>query len=330
MPQETFTSHPQYGGLLHPEFIAGVIENTMRESVVLSNFTRMRNMIARETWLDVRSELPSAFAVDGYNEGGAVPSVKTNTKKVTTQKFEPRLLKAGEFAAIKVFRDADLADALANGYDVIGGDIPVFASQFGRAIDRAIIFGVDKPVEWADIDSLWLRASTNGLVVTPTANNYVDLFGVGGVMEKIELTDYAPTGLVSAVQMRARLQGMVDGDGRPIFAPNATLQEGTPFALGGFPLWFVRNGSWDYTKASMLMADFTRLVYSIREEITYRTTRDGIIVDGAGKSHNLAQENKTALILHMRLGWQVLDPVTQMSNNPVPFAFLGVAAPTTP
>lgn len=319
---KTFTSDEQYGGLLHPDFVSGVLEKAMEDSVVLSNFTQMRNMVGREMWLDVRSELPTAGAVDPMDDEQPQPE-KTGKKPATSQKFEPRLLKAGEFAAVKVFRDADLADALANGYDVIGGDIPIFGSQFGAAIDRAIVWGVGKPREWHDIPSLWTRANAGNNVVTATANPYVDVFGENGVMQKIELSGYHPNGIVSALQMRAKLQGMVDSEKRPIFAQNATMQESTPFALGGFPLWFSRNGMWDFTKAAMLMADFDRLVYSIREELTHRVVDTGTITDATGRVHNLAQENKSALILHMRLGWQVLDPVAQMSDTPVPFAFLG-------
>lgn len=329
----TFESDPKYGGLLHPDFESGVIEKTMQESVVLSNFNRIRDMQAREMWFDVRAELPTASAVDAIDE--PVPSTlpaKTGKKQSTDQRFEPRIIYAGEFATWKWFYDADLEDALSNGYDVIGGDIPLFASQFGAAIDRAVIWGIGKPRQWANTPSLWQRANAAGAVVAPTDNPYVDMFGTGGVNSKIVLSGYRGNRrIVAAPEMEMVLQGMVDGDGRPIFAQNATLQETTPFILGGYPLFFPMNGAWDSTRAMMLMADFNSLVYSIRRNLTFRVTRDGTFTDRNGQVHHLAQENKTVIIFHMRLGWEVLDPVTQMSQTPVPFAFLGAGAgPVTP
>jgi hypothetical protein len=231
---------------------------------------------------------------------------------------------AGEFAAIKVFRNADLDDALANGYDIVAGDIPMLTAQFGAAIDRAVIWGINKPREWANIESLWGRANRIGAVVNESDQPYVDIFGRGGVRDKILLSGYEPNGIVAALHMQGMLDEMKDDAGRPLFVDN--LRDDFPFRLRGTPLTFARNGAWDETKAWALMADFSHLVYSIRQDLTARTTMDGTITNYAtGEVHNLAQQNKTALIMHMRLGWQVTDPVTQMSNTPVPFAFYAPA-----
>ena len=328
---DLFSSDPRYGAILAPEITGEVIEKATENSLVLRRFRRLRNMNSRQTILNVRSELPTAGAVNPIPDNATAPNATPNhTKPVTTQKFDPLNIYAGEFAAIKVFRDADLADALSNGYDIIRNDIPLISSQFGAAIDRAVVWGIGRPSEWASLPGLFPTAQAAGNVINASANPYLDMFASNGVRDRILLSGYMPNGIASSIRMMGQLAGLTDEQGRSQLVPS--MADNIPDRLAGMSLDYVRNGSWQDTLALMLMADFDSLVYSIREDITTRTTRDGIIVDGAGTSHNLAQENKTALIMHMRLGWQILDPVTQLSESPVPFSFYsgspsGIATP---
>ena len=149
---------------------------------------------------------------------------------------------------------------------------------------------------------------------------YGDIFGVNGVRDKILLTGYMPNGIVGALNTMGVLDGLRDNQNRPLFVDS--MRNDYPYALRGMPLRFVENGSWDVGRALMMMADFSKLVYSVREDITWKIDTSATIKDPrTGQEHLLAQQNKTALIMHMRMGWQVLDPVTQLSENPIPFAF---------
>jgi len=308
------------GGLLAPEFVPGVIEAATHNSVVLSRFRRLRDMTQAQTVMSVRSELPQAGAVDAIDEPAPTKlPARKHMKPVTTQRFDPLNIYAGEFAAIKVFRDADLSDALNNGYDIVSGDIPLIGAQFGAAIDRAVFWGIKKPYEWSTIDSLWKRANDTGNVVNSTGNPYLDLFGEESVAAKIVASGYPANGIVANPMMQFTLNALKDDVGRPLFVD--TIREGIPARLNGLTFDLPMNGMWDATKAKAMVADMNSLVYSIREDLTYRIDRSATIVDNNGYEHRLAQQNKTAIIFHMRLGWQVLDPVTQMSESPVPFAF---------
>ena len=324
----------RYGGIIAPEFSGQVFEAALGQSVVLSNFTRERNMVGREMFFDVNTELPRVEAVDAIDEPvtqAELDRPRTFEKKGATQKYEPRMLKAGEFAAYKVFRTADINDMLAAGYDVLRADIPKFAAQFGAAIDGAVIWGRRKPREWHDIPSLWTRANNMGAVVSPTNGMFRDLFGQGGVRDKILLSGYQPTGFVGSPHVQSMLYDLRDNDDRPLFVDN--IRDGFPYRLAGMPLSFANNGAWDYMRALMLMADFGNLVYSIREEMTWRTTQDASYPDpqNPGQTLSCATRNETMFIIHMRMGWQLRDPITQMSESPVPFAFLapgtGVTTP---
>jgi len=316
-----FESDPRFGALIPPEVQTEIIESAVKESVVLSRFKRLANMTSRQVVLNVRSVLPMVGAVDGYDEPNSAPTTRTFMKPVTDQKFDPRNIYAGEFAAVKIFRNADLSDALAAGNDIIRGDIPLFSSQFGAAIDTAVYWGRGKPPEWATIDSLWRRANANNAIVTRTNDIYGDIFGTDGVRDKILLTGYMPTGFTSALNMMGILDGLRDVQGRPIFVD--TLRNEYPYALRGIPLGFSENGAWDVERALMMMADFSKLVYSVREDITWKIDTSGTYTDQrTGEVHYCGQQNKTALVMHMRMGWNILDPVTQLSKNPLPFAFL--------
>ena len=215
-------NNPQFGAMLPPEVRAELIEATLRESMVLTHFRRLRNMTGHQTVLNVRSELPMAGAV---NPIGGVPEQKFE-KPVTDQKFAPLNMYAGEFAAIKIFRNADLADALSAGHDIIRGDIPMMASQFGAAIDRAVFWGEGKPSEWASVPSLYERATAGGAILEDTGNPFLDIFAEDGAIEKVELSGYEVDGIMGAIRMRAKMQGMTDASGKPYFGDN--VRDGFP------------------------------------------------------------------------------------------------------
>ena len=132
------------------------------------------------------------------------------------------------------------------------------------------------------------------------------------------------SGAAADTSMRARLRGLRDADGQLLFT--RSMQEGTPYALDGEPMYFPRNGSWDVAQAHMILGDWNQLVFTIRQDITYKIFDQAIIQDAAGNIvYNLAQQDMVALRAVMRVGWQVPNPINRLQETEAdryPFAAL--------
>ena len=79
----------------------------------------------------------------------------------------------------------------------------------------------------------------------------------------------------------------------------------------------------------MISGDFSQLVYSIRQDVTYKVLTEATIVDPATKEvvYALAQQDMVALRIVMRLGWEVPNPVNAIKPTEAerfPFAVLKV------
>ena len=72
------------------------------------------------------------------------------------------------------------------------------------------------------------------------------------------------------------------------------------------------NGAWDPDQALMILGDFSQLVYSIRQDVTYKILTEATIVDPSTKEvvYSLAQQDMVALRAVMRLGWEIPNPVS--------------------
>ena len=56
--------------------------------------------------------------------------------------------------------------------------------QFGKVIDKAILYGTDKPASWRA--GLVPSATAAGAVVAATSDIYADIMGENGVIAKVE------------------------------------------------------------------------------------------------------------------------------------------------
>ena len=177
------------------------------------------------------------------------------------------------------------------------------------------VFGIGKPSTWRK--GIVKTAKDAGNFVRAHAGTaqdpddiYGDIMGVGGVIAKAEESGYMPTGVMAAVQMRAKLRGLTDTTGQPIFI--SSMQGRTNYMLDGMEMSFPMNGAWDPMEALMIVGDFHQMVYSIRQDVTYKILTEATIVDPASRSviYSLAQQDMVALRAVMRLGWEIPNPVS--------------------
>lgn len=307
-------SRTDASGLIPEPITREIIQGVTEGSAVLRMGRRLPNMTSKTQTMNVLDMLPTAYWVDG----------DTGMKQTTKQAWDKKKIYAEELAVIVPIPEAVLDDA---DYDIWGEVRPRLVEAFGKKIDAAILFGTDKPATWRA--GIVPSATTAGATVTKTADVYADIMGEGGLIAKVENSGFLPTGIMSAVQMRATLRGLRDENKNPIF--KSDMQGSTQYALDGIPMDFPMNGAFDPTAALMIAGDFSQLTYSIRQDVTYKLLDQATIVDPTNNTilYNLAQQDMVALRAVMRLGWEIPNPINAFNAgnaNRFPFAVYKPAA----
>lgn len=302
-------------GLIPEPVTREIMQGAVAESAVLRMARRLPNMSSKTQTINVLDALPTAYWVNAEpNDSGAGNSFK----QTTAMAWNNKKICAEEVAVIVPIPEAVLEDS---NYNVWGEVRPRLNEAFGKVIDAAVLFGVNKPATWRD--SLVSSAKTAGNTVTATANVFQDIMGEGGVIAKVEEDGFIPNGAMAAIQMRSKLRGLVDTTGQPIFKTD--MQGSTRYALDGMDMYIPNNGAYDPDAALMIVGDWNQLVYSIRQDMTFKIFTEGVVQDPTTKAiqYNLMQNDMVALRAVMRLGWEVANPMTAYNEgitNPFPFA----------
>lgn len=277
------------------EIIQSVVENSM----ALRLMTRLPNMGTNVREYPIMDSYPMAGFVDG----------DSGLKMTTNMEWKKDKITAGEVAAIVAIPDNVVADA---NYDIFAQMRPRLIEAAGRVIDEAIFFSTNKPTDWRE--GIVPSAITAGNNVTATADLYADVFGVAGLIAKVEEDGYFPESIASSVLMRAKLRALTDTTKRPLFMEN--MHQGAQYTLGGMNLDFSRNGAWNSETALMLAGDWSKAVYAIRQDITFDVFNSGVVSDSDGKVvYNLMQNDMRAIRMVIRLGWNILNPVNALNPD---------------
>lgn len=287
-------------GLIPDEVTPGIIKGAIQKSAVLRMGRRLPNMTSKTQSMNVLDAMPIAYWVNGDN----------GFKNLSSMSWDQKKLIAEEIAVILPIPESVIDDS---NYDIWGENEEALEQAFGQKIDSAILFGTDKPASFRK--SIYETAADAGNVVTATANTFADIMGEDGVIAKVEESGFLPTGAMAAVRMKAKLRGLTDTTGQPIF--KSDMQSPTRFVLDGFPMDFPMNGAFEHEKASMIVGDFSQLVYAIRQDITYKILTEATLVNPSTKEiwYSLAQQDMVALRAVMRLGWEIPNPINALQTD---------------
>jgi HK97 family phage major capsid protein len=315
MPYSSIISRTEAQALIPEEVSREIIQGTPAQSTVLQLARRLPNMSRNQQRIPVLSILPTGYFVSG--SGAGAPGLKQTSEVNWANKY----LDAEEIAVIVPIPEAVLDDA---DYDIWGEIRPLIEQEFGRVIDGAVLIGTNAPTAWPD--DLLTAATAAGHVVDD--DNFADLYdaimGVGGSLSFVEADGFMVNGHVAVPGMRARLRGLRDANGVPIF--QRSIQEAGRYELDGSPIFFQMNGGFTSTSALMFSGDWQQLVYSIRQDITYKILDQAVITDAGGNIiFNLPQQDMVALRVVMRLAWQVPNPINILQPTEAsryPFAVL--------
>lgn len=284
-----------------------------QQSAVLQMGRRLPDMNRGQLRLPVVSALPTAYFVNG----------DTGLKQTTEVNWANVFITAEEIACIVPVPEAVLADA---DYDIWAQVKPLIAEAFGVTIDAAILLGTNKPASWPEGLVPGAEAAGHVVAVGTGAGLFDDLLNVGGVIALVEADGYMVNGHVAHPTLRAMLRGIKDVNGQPLFV--RSLQDQTRYELDGAPIAFARNGALNPAAALLVSGDWSQLVYSFRQELTYKVLTEGVIQDGNGViQYNLAQQDMVALRCVMRVGWQLPNPINRENGDAGTRYPFGVLAP---
>lgn len=283
-----------------PEQVAGeVIQEATAGSVVaqLARKVRMSSKSYRQPVLDV---LPDAYWVNG----------DTGLKQTTSAEWDSIYLTAEPLAVLVVVPDEFVDDATIPIWSEVR---PLIAQAFGRKIDNAALWNLDRPASWTD--SVYNHAAAAG--------NYVEI-GQGGTGHTDLAYDVSLMGLQLAEDgfnldafaaqpgFNWRLLGQRDSNGQPIY----TSQVGDNRAgLYGLPFTESKNGAWN-AEVKLIGGDWSKAILGTRADMQYTMHTDAVISDGSGNVvFNAMQQDSKIMRVVGRFGFAIANPVTSLNST---------------
>ena len=312
-----FISRTNADALIPVDVSNEIIQNMPTSSAALRLFKQLPNMSAKQQTLPVAASLPNAYFLNG----------DTALKKTTNAEWSKLVLTAEEIAVIIPIPEAVLDDA---SYDIWGALKPQIIEAFGIAIDSAVFFGTNKPASYPTAIVPAAIAAGNYVTLGTGSDVAEDIIGENGLMAKVEESGFRVSGFFADSTLEAKFRSLRDKNGQLIYMPALTSE--VPNTLVGRQLVYDEAGGvFDQTKALMIAGDFSKAIYSIRQDLTCKVLDQAIIQNTDGTiAYNLAQQDMVALRCVMRLGVQVANPVNRKGKtSKYPFAVLKPASTTT-
>jgi len=303
--------------LIPEEVSYELIQGAIEQSAVMRLAKRLANMSRGQTRIPVLSALATAYFVDSG----------IGLKKTTEVDWTNKYIDAEEIAAIIPIKKSTIADSGVPIWDKCRESLQ---EAFGKLIDAAVLYGTSIPATWTtNLGAAGIQAGALAASHNIDWSTWTDLYEAilgenganAGAFGLVEDDGYFVTGSIAHTSMKRALRNCRDKDGRPIFNSNPQSKMG--YDLDGQPCVFPLNGAISSTYP-LICGDWSKLVYAIREDMTFDIGKEATIQDATGTTiYNLFQQNMVALRCSMRLGFALPHPVTRMdSGTGFPFAYL--------
>lgn len=283
--------------MLPPEISKEIIQEAPKSSAILSRARRVA-LTKKEGKQPVLSSLPSAYWING--DTGLVQTDEADWGDLTITAEDLGLIIP---IPLNVLNDSDVPL-----WDEVK---PLMGEAIGVKIDESAIFGVDKPDTWPNAIIPSAIACGNTVIRGKNADLGADVAELGQILAK---QGYGVNGFASKPGMQWELIGLRNVQGDPIYTQS--LAGHPESGLYGYPLNEVDNGSWNTDMAELLAADWKKMVVGIRQDISYDLYKEGVISDSNGKIVlNLMQQRCAAMMVTMRVGFQVAKPMTRLGGK---------------
>ena len=320
MPYNSVISRTDAAALIPQEVSNEIIKSIPAQSAVMQLARRLPNMSRNQKRLPIMSALATAYFVSG----------DTSLKQTTEVNWENKYIDAEELAVIVPIPEAVLDDA---DFDIWAEIRPSLEEAFGIAVDAAVLYGTNIPATWTtNLGAAGLvagaLAATQGISLAAYTDMYEAILGetpggVSGLFGLVEEDGFMVTGSIAHLTMKRKLRNVRDTDGGLIFSTN--MQQAGQYLLDGAPCLFPVNGAISATYY-LISGQWNQLVYSMRQDITYKVLDQAVIQDGTGAIvYNLAQQDMVALRAVIRLGFSLPNPINRVQTTTLsrfPFAYL--------
>lgn len=264
--------------------------------------------------MPVLSALPTAYWVNG----------DTGAKQTTNMNWKNVRLIAEELAVVIFIPDVVLKDSTANIWAQVR---PKVEEAFGKKLDEAVMFGLDKPASWPNDLKAGAIAAGNTVVDGTGVDIAAD---INNAMAAVEADGFGASGIAMRQTYRSRFRGIRSTTNEPIYQANMGLNRAS-FAPGaeddeGF-IWntkaiAVLNGSFENenaltsNSASLIVGDFNQGMIAIREDIDVEFSKSAVMHDTEGRvTFNAWQQDMTAGRFTARFAYAVPNPVNRLQET---------------
>lgn len=312
-------------GTLDPLEIPQVLSRTIiRDAVKSSSILQLANvfrMPARTMRMPVLTGKAQAFWLTGASQAARDEALKQTTH-VTLGNVE---LQAYEMAVLVRVPDTYQEDTGVDLFGLMQGEI---SEAIARNIDGATIFGTNSPFSAThDGQSIYQRAVAAGNVATlvTTGSPVPDVASqVVPLAKKLVTQGYNPSGFAVEPGFQWLLAGERTSQGLSPYSPGTGV-DGVPSKFFGKAMPEVDNGSWDTSRAAMIVGDWSNAHVGIRADLTAKIFDQGVLNDTDGKViWNAVQNDGKMLRVTVRYGFCTTNHTTSLSdiNSNYPFAIL--------
>lgn len=292
-------------GLLATQELGDIIQGARKESAALNTFRTIR-MSKGTARMPVLEALPTAgWVTESATEAGGV-------KPTSEVKWGKKELIAEELAVIVPVHENVLDDT---DYDLWGEVRPLVEEQFGILLDSAVFFGVNKPATWTD------PALVPGAIAA--GNTYAETAGedlaeaLNQTFALVEEDGFDVNAAYTGRFLRARLRGLRDTNGQPIYLDNVRADDNTR-SIYGENLTFVDNGAWNRATATALVGDADNAILGIRQDVQVK-----LLTEATVGGINLAERDMIGLRFKFRVAYALANPLQAGSpEDAFPFAAL--------
>jgi HK97 family phage major capsid protein len=280
------------GGYLVSDTYGETLQNTIRRESAVLSLSRVDRVPGKRQRYAVYAGRPTAAFI---GEGAA--------KTATGAELSEVVVNVKKIASIVLYTEELLEDAREDPTVLVSADVE---AAFADLIDAHSLGFAAGAAITGSFDSELTNTTQTGEL--GTAGDAIAV-AVSKAIEDVEANGGMANGIILASDAKAALRdarGPGDNAATPVYTDGFGRE---PDTMYGVPIRYSSNLDGFPAAAGKivgLVGDFTHSVFALRKDITVRSSNQAT-VDVSGTPHRTWQENKTAFLWEMRVGFAAHD-----------------------
>jgi HK97 family phage major capsid protein len=282
-----------------PEQVSREVIQTTTGSSIVMNLARRVTLSSKSYRQPVLSVLPDAYWVNG----------DTGLKQTTKVQWEDMSLTAEPLAVLVVVPDEFIDDAMIPIWSEVR---PLISEAFGRKIDNAALWNINRPASWSDSVYQNAAAAGNFVEIGQGGTGHTDLaYDVSQMGLQLAQDGFNLNAFAAQTGFNWRLLGQRDANGAPIYT---SLIGENRQGLFGIPFTESNNGAWN-DEVKLIGGDWSNAIVGVRQDMTFTMHTDAIISDDSGNVvFNAMQQDSKIMRVVMRVGFAIANPLTRQNT----------------